>query len=232
MNCRTVRRHLPRYVDQDLPDEVVKEVGIHLVDCDECQLEFQGYRESSQALVELGDQNLTAPAIDTLQRNIRNRMLQESLRQAGDRALRKNTSSNWGLQISAVAAAFILIIAGVAIAYMHYYESHAAGHVATTDDDPKEGELGTRPDGPGTDREPPGAVPPATGSEGLAREDPDSKGSPEQIETLYPFVPVRTYLEMVGAKSIEEIETHFGESRVRPKPKERRPEHRAKLVDF
>lgn len=232
MNCKAVRRHLPRYVDQDLPDEVVKEVGIHLVDCDECQVEFQGYRESSQALEELGDQNLTGPAIDTLQRNVRNRMLQESLRQAGDRALRKNTSSNWGLQISAVAAAFILIVAGVAIAYMRYYESHAAGIVASSDDDPGKGDPGAEPNRPGVDGGPSETVPTATGSEETAGEGPDSKDSPEQIETLYPFVPVRTYLEMVGAKSIEEIETHFGESRVLPKPKERRPEHRAKLVDF
>jgi len=128
MNCKAVKNHLPRYVDDDLPDRVLKEVGLHLVDCDECQAEARAYEESRQALRQLGGQPMTAPAIESLQRGVRYRVRRRALRKAANRALERTAWNPRGIAaVTLAAAALVLLIAAGFMAYLEYYAATQSG---------------------------------------------------------------------------------------------------------
>jgi len=212
MNCKTVRNHLPRYVDNDLPDEVLKEVGLHLVDCDECQAEARGYEESRQALRQLGGQPMTAPAIESLQRGVQYRVRRRTLRKAGNRALERTTWNPRGIAaVTLAAAALILLIAAGFIAYLEYY---AAAHSGRTE-------------APMVRDDPSRFAPGVPGMKELGNEEPLA----DQEEILYPIESVHGGTDYTFPATIRDI---------RPGPRaklstdDRKPSVpvRAKLVSF
>ncbi|MDA0839386.1 MAG: zf-HC2 domain-containing protein [Planctomycetota bacterium] len=122
MKCKTVLKQLPRYVDRDLPHELETEIGLHLLDCEPCQTEMKAFKESRDALMGVGGQGLTAPALEALQKNVRSRMHREHMRNGAARALENNRTS-WAFTLTtALAAATILCVAGVYLAYLQNYD--------------------------------------------------------------------------------------------------------------
>jgi hypothetical protein len=123
MKCKSVLKHLPRYVDRDLPDELETDIGLHLLDCEPCQAEMKEFRESKDALMSIGDQSLTTPALEAMQKNVRSRVHREKMRNGAARALENNRTS-WAFTLTtAMAAATILCISGVYLAYFQSYEA-------------------------------------------------------------------------------------------------------------
>ena len=84
MNCRTSAKYLPLYVGHDLPDKLYQEVGLHLLECEQCQAQLSAYQKSTRAVAELRDQPIIPPALRTMQHNIRHRVHSESLRSAAN----------------------------------------------------------------------------------------------------------------------------------------------------
>jgi anti-sigma factor RsiW len=123
MKCKTVLNQLPRYVDRDLPDELETEIGLHLLDCEPCQTEVKAFKESKDALMGIGEQGLTTPALEALQKNVRSRVHREHMRNGAARALENNRTS-WAFTLTtAMAAATILCVAGVYLAYFQAYDA-------------------------------------------------------------------------------------------------------------
>jgi hypothetical protein len=125
MNCKSVKNHLPRYIDYDLPDDVLKEIGLHLVDCETCQSELRAYEESRNVLRQLGDQPMTAPAIESLQRSIRHKVQRRAMRSAANRALQRtswNPRGIWGITLA--AAMLILVMSAGFLVYLERYWAH------------------------------------------------------------------------------------------------------------
>lgn len=225
MNCKAVKNHLPRYVDDDLPDRVLKEVGLHLVDCDECQAEARAYEESRQALRQLGGQPMTAPAIESLQRGVRYQVRRRALRKAANRALERTAWNPRGIAaVTLAAAALVLLIAAGFMAYLEYYAATQSGGpgAPTATADPSRAAPGT----PGaTDGTPPGLAP--------EREDgrlvPDALADQEEI--LYPIESVHGGTDYTFPATFRDIQP---EPTPEPTAEGRKPSVpvRVKLVTF
>ena len=125
MNCRTSAKYLPLYVGHDLPDKLYQEVGLHLLECEQCQAQLSAYQKSTRAVAELRDQPIFPPALRTMQHNIRRRVHSESLRSA---AYGPDFDSRfyWGIRMAAAAAAVLIVVSAVMLYQVTYFENTGA----------------------------------------------------------------------------------------------------------
>ncbi|MBI2193457.1 MAG: zf-HC2 domain-containing protein [Planctomycetes bacterium] len=108
MNCQSARKHLPLYVGRDLPDEMCKEVALHLVECESCQAQVRAYQESHRALLELGAQGLTPQAMETLQRSVKQRVRRQGF-QPFEPAASPHRWRSWCLGAAAAAVVGLVL---------------------------------------------------------------------------------------------------------------------------
>jgi hypothetical protein len=86
-------------------------------------MEMKAFKESKDALMGIGDQGLTASALDALQKNVRSRVHRQHMRSGAARALENNRTS-WAFTLTtAMAAATILCVSGVYLAYFQNYDA-------------------------------------------------------------------------------------------------------------
>jgi len=125
MNCRTSAKYLPLYVGHDLPDKLYQEVGLHLLECEQCQAQLSAYQKSTRAVAELRDQPIIPPALRTMQHNIRHRVHSESLRSAAN-GPDFDSRFYWGIRMAAAAAAVLIVVSAVMLYQVTYFENTGA----------------------------------------------------------------------------------------------------------
>lgn len=125
MNCRTSAKYLPLYVGHDLPDKLYQEVGLHLLECEQCQAQLSAYQKSTRAVAELRDQPIIPPALRTMQHNIRHRVHSESLRSAAN-GQDFDSRFYWGIRMAGAASAVLIVVSAVMLYQVTYFENTGA----------------------------------------------------------------------------------------------------------